>query len=109
AQNASSKIGETRGSAPARGELNASLGYSPASPTVIGVVRDRKFFRAALGYSFQLHQWNHAALRYVLDVVPVALVTQPAQIVSGQRKAARTIYGGGGSPIGFQVNFLPHS
>ncbi len=97
------------GSALDRGsnELSAWAGYSPDNPTAIGTTTNRQFFELNVQYARVLLAERHWALKYMVDLVPVALINQPRQSPSGADVPAskRQIYGGGISPIGLQVNF----
>ena len=98
-------------------ELGFWAGYSPNNPTVIGITTDRPFFELNLQYARVLVARGNWALKYMVEMVPVAIISQPRQVnvVQGNLVAQvdaagtrRTIYGGGTSPIGLQVNFRRH-
>jgi hypothetical protein len=98
-------------------ELGFWAGYSPNNPTVIGITTDRPFFELNFQYARVLVARDNWALKYMVEMVPVAIISQPRQVnvVQGtsvvQVDAAgtrRAIYGGGTSPIGLQVNFRRH-
>src|ERR1041385_1630927 len=89
-------------------------GGSPKATTIFGGLHedeaeDRKFFIAALRYGRTLAANNSLALQYTLDVVPVAVAT--GTIVSRTTVARvdvfhrETAYGGGMTPLGFQIDF----
>jgi lipid A 3-O-deacylase PagL len=95
---------------PGTNEFGGWIGYSPSSPLVIGASPDRKLFLLNGSYARVLGNTKSVAIKYVLDVVPVALITQPAEAFVTSSGAvishnARTLYGGGLDPIGFQFNF----
>ena len=98
-------------------ELGFWAGYSPNNPTLIGTTTDRPFFELNLQYARVLVARDKWALKYMVEMVPVAIISQPRQVnvVQGTRVVQvdaagtrRTIYGGGTSPIGLQVNFRRH-
>ena len=98
-------------------ELGFWAGYSPNNPTLIGITTDRPFFELNFQYARVLVARDNWALKYMVEMVPVAVISQPRQVdvVQGnflvQVDAAgtrRAIYGGGTSPIGLQVNFRRH-
>jgi opacity protein-like surface antigen len=95
-------------------ELGVWAGYSPDNPTAIGTTTDRPFFELNFQYARVLATGDNWALKYMIEIVPVAAISQPRQVnvVQGNSLVAvdapgtrRTIYGGGASPIGLQVNF----
>jgi hypothetical protein len=83
--------------------------YSPNSFVFDGTTRGRKLFLLNLQYARVLLARPMATLKYTVDVIPVALQSQPTQVfvVNGNilRNPAGTIYGAGASPIGLQLNF----
>ena len=93
-------------------EFGAWGGFSPDSPTVIGVTPHRKLFLAGVNWSRVILAGRTVAWKYVLDVIPVVLITQPAESVTPPivpapvARSARTIYGAGFNPLGMQLNFL---
>jgi hypothetical protein len=98
-------------------ELGFWAGYSPDNPSLIGITTDRPFFELNFQYARVLVARDNWALKYMVEMVPVAVISQPRQVnvVQGnvvvQVDAAgtrRAIYGGGTSPIGLQVNFRRH-
>ncbi len=98
-------------------ELGFWTGYSPNNPTLIGITTDRPFFELNFQYARVLVARDNWALKYMVEMVPVAIISQPRQVNVVQGNAVvqvdaagtkRTIYGGGASPIGLQVNFRRH-
>jgi opacity protein-like surface antigen len=98
-------------------ELGFWAGYSPNNPTLIGITTDRPFFELNLQYARVLVARGNWALKYMAEMVPVAIISQPRQVNVVQGNTAlqvdvagtkRKIYGGGTSPIGLQVNFRRH-
>lgn len=92
--------------------ISVTGAFSPASNKAIGVSLDRKFFKANLDYSWVLASNRQLALRYILGIVPAAIVTQPSEIdfkhsVPGNTvvRSARTTYGFGADPLGLRLNF----
>ena len=91
-------------------EFGVWAGYSPTSPHGIGVSSDRQLFLLNGSYARVIHTTKTVAIKYTVDIVPVALITQPAETFltnSGTLIShnAQTVYGGGMNPIGFQFNF----
>lgn len=90
-------------------EFGIWANYSPQSFVFDGTSRDRKLFLANLQYARTLLASRTAALKYTVDLIPLALENQPTQfyLVNGKtlRNPAATIYGTGANPIGLQVNF----
>ncbi|HLH09696.1 MAG TPA: acyloxyacyl hydrolase [Terriglobales bacterium] len=85
-------------------------GYSPNSPHGIGITSDRKLFLLNGSYARVIGNTDSVAIKYTIDIVPVALITQPAETFVTNSGAlishnAETVYGGGLDPIGFQFNF----
>jgi hypothetical protein len=94
-------------------ELGFWAGYSPNNPTAIGTTTNRPFFEVNAQYARVLTTGRSWALKYMVEFVPVALIFQPRQSAQTQGASVpvdlpgsrRTIYGGGTSPIGLQINF----
>jgi lipid A 3-O-deacylase PagL len=91
-------------------EFGVWAGYSPTSPHGIGITSDRKLFLLNASYARVIGNTKTVAIKYTFDVVPVALITQPAETFVTNTGAvishnAQTVYGGGLNPIGFQFNF----
>lgn len=95
-------------------ELGFWAGFSPKATTIFGGLHhdeaeDRKFFIAAFRYGRTLGTPKRLALQYTLDVVPVAVAT--GTIVSRTTVGGvdvfrrETAYGGGITPLGFQIDF----
>ena len=70
---------------------------------------DRKFFLAAFRYGRTLYANDSIALQYTLDAIPVAVATG---VITGRTSVGGvtvfqgdTAYGGGVSPLGFQIDF----
>ena len=86
-------------------ELGVWAGGSFDSPTVIGTAEDRKYFTLGLRYGRIFGASKRVAYEYTVDVVPVAVVFQPAFAQAVNRSHQASVYGAGLSPIGFKVNF----
>src|ERR1044071_6228246 len=95
-------------------EFGFWAGFSPKATTIFGGLHDdeaedRKFFIAAFRYGRTLGTPKRVALQYTLDVVPVAVAT--GTIVSRTTVGGvdvfhrETAYGGGITPLGFQIDF----
>ena len=103
-------------------------GYSPTSPTWIGKSEARHLFMAGAGWRRVLWASDRVAWKYTLDIIPVALVSQPtlngmetvqdfrdpgaftaacqaAGLTNCPIFGRRTTYGVGFAPIGFEFNF----
>jgi len=93
-------------------ELGFWGGYSPSSMLGIGEARDRKFFELNAQYARTLVAGQHVALKWVFELVPVALLNDPNEWYfnnSHQQtgyRAGATTYGGGVTPLGLQLNLL---
>jgi hypothetical protein len=85
-------------------------GYSPDSMVGIGKVVDRRFFELDGQYAVTVLGGRRAALKWVSELVPVALLNEPNEwyytngVLTGYRAGA-TSYAGGATPLGLQVNF----
>ena len=81
-------------------ELGVWAGYSPSNPTLIGTTTDRQFFEFNVQYSRVLLSRQGWALKYLGELVPVAIISQPRQNAAFADIAGskRNIYGGGISP-----------
>ena len=82
--------------------------YSPTSFQGIGISRERSFSKVAVRYGRRMFTHRIVAMKYTLDLVPLAVLRQPVN--SGWYDDFRhreTLYAAGLSPVGFQWNFLP--
>jgi opacity protein-like surface antigen len=98
-------------------ELGFWGGYSPDNPTAIGITTNRPFGELNLQYARVLVARDNWALKWTIELVPVAVISQPRQVnvVQGNFVVSvdapgthRAIYGAGASPIGLQLNFRRH-
>ena len=94
-------------------EFGFWAGYSPRSFTFQGTAHDRKLFLLNLFYARALMTHRFVTIKYTLEVVPVALQNQPTEFFVFKDKPvivnpAKTIYGAGVNPVGFQGNFGCH-
>jgi hypothetical protein len=86
-------------------------GYSPDSNIGIGQTLDRKFFELNGQYTITLVGRRKAVLKWVAEVVPVALLNEPGEYYFGANqkllsyRAGATTYAGGVTPLGLQLNF----
>ena len=76
-------------------------GGSPDSFDFIGTVEDRELLLFGLRYGRVLGAWESVSLEYTLDIIPAAVVFEPASV----RRGSSNIYGAGLSPLGFKLNF----
>ncbi|PYX98057.1 MAG: hypothetical protein DMG62_08650 [Acidobacteria bacterium] len=106
-------------------EYQAWAGYSPGSITWIGKSEARRMFQAGAGWRRVLLANDWIAWKYTIDIIPVALVSQPTvngiEVVQDPKHlffpavcgptscgitiGRRTTYGAGFAPIGFEFNF----
>jgi hypothetical protein len=92
-------------------ELGFWAGYSPTSMVGIGKTTDRKFFELNGQYTVTMLAGRQVALKWVVEVVPVALLSDPGEVyfLPNQKvpsfRAGATTYGGGLTPLGMQINF----
>lgn len=101
------------GASDSKNELSVQGGFAPFSRTFYGGTRPSSFGFAALRYSRHLIGSKNVALKYTVDVIPVAVVSydrlpvvQTSPGVLTVQKNRETVYGFGLTPVGFQVNFL---
>jgi hypothetical protein len=86
-------------------------GYSPDSTIGIGKVSDRMFFELNGQYAVTILTHRQVAVKWVAEVVPVALLNEPTEFYLGSKqqksrfRAGATTYAGGLTPLGMQVNF----
>lgn len=99
-------------------------GYSPDSLTWIGKSEARRLFMAGAGWRRVMLATDRIAWKFTVDIVPVALVSQPTlngmeTVLDAKRLAAecqaagiscgpvgrRSTYGIGFAPVGFEFNF----
>lgn len=91
-------------------QLGFWAGYSPDNPTLIGRKTDRPFFDVNVQYGYVVITGNNWALKYIAEIVPVAIIEQPKQghTMSGDPEdlpgSKKNIYGAGISPFGLQMN-----
>jgi len=90
-------------------EFGGWIGYSPFSFVLKGTSKDRELFLVELQYARTLFATRPLTLKYMTEVIPLALEFQPTQIylVDGKPlvNPAGTLYAAGANPIGFQANF----
>jgi len=107
-------------------EYQVWAGYSPASISWIGKSEARRMLMAGAGWRRVILAGNSVAWKFTVDIVPVALVSQPTlngveivpdpkhlsfpAVCTPNRCAApvigrRTTYGIGFAPVGFELNF----
>ena len=91
-------------------QLGFWAGYSPDNPRLIGKKTDRPFFDVNVQYAHVVITGNNWALKYIAEIVPVAIIEQPQQghTMSGNPEdlpgSKQNIYGAGISPFGLQMN-----
>lgn len=107
-------------------EYQVWAAYSPDSITWIGKSEARRMFMAGAGWRRVILAGNSVAWKFTVDIVPVALVSQPTlngvEIVPDPKHLSfpavctpsgcgtpvigrRTTYGIGFAPVGFELNF----
>jgi hypothetical protein len=95
-------------------ELGFWGGYAPTSTIAIGVTNDRKLFTFNGKYSIVVLNSKYTSLRWVSEVVPIAVLHQPTeQYFNSQLNAvftqqANTRYAFGVTPLGLQFNVRRH-
>jgi hypothetical protein len=93
-----------------KNEFGIFAGYSPVNVQGIGITSDRDLFLLNLQYARVLGSTENTVIKYTAGIVPVAFVTQPAEVFQPSVGPAyvlprKKVYGGGIDPIGFQWNF----
>src|SRR6266702_2384015 len=89
-------------------------GYAPTSTIAIGVTHDRKLFTLNGKYSIVVLNSEHTSLRWVSEVVPIAVLHQPTEqyynslVNAVLTQPATTAYAYGVTPLGLQFNVLRH-
>jgi len=84
-------------------------GYSPDSMIGIGKTLNRKFFELNGQYTATILARRKFAVKYVAEVVPVALLNEPGEYYVGANqmlsyRPGATTYAGGLTPLGLQLN-----
>jgi hypothetical protein len=79
-----------------RHDFQFVAGFSPSSPTIIGIETDRRFALAGFSYSFRCWAWNSVSIGYTGEILPVAILIQPG---------GHAVYGFGVTPLGFTMDF----
>jgi hypothetical protein len=94
-------------SAPAetRHDFQFFAGYSPVSATLIGTATDRRFVVAGFGYSYRCWVWPRVSISYSGELMPAAVLLQPAQLDWPGFVPAHAVYGFAATPLGFTVDF----
>ena len=100
-----------------KNELSVWGGFSPDSSTVIrgtGRTEDARFGLVAFRYARRFNNNSKVNLKYTLDLVPAAILSNPdlryVQISPNAfriDKIRRTSYAYGIIPVGLQINFRP--
>jgi opacity protein-like surface antigen len=69
-------------------DFTIQTGYAPSNATGLGsfhvYTSDRRFFQTLAGYSWKLHEWKNASLSYHVDVIPLCVISDPAERVQSQ-------------------------
>ncbi len=100
-----------------KNELSVWGGFSPDSSTVIkgtGRTPDARFALVALRYARRFNNNSKVNLKYTLDLIPAAILSNPdLRVVQTNPntfridKVRRTSYAFGIVPVGLQINFRP--
>lgn len=100
-----------------KNELSVWGGFSPDSSTIItgtGRTKDARFGLVAVRYARRFNNNNKVNLKYTLDLVPAAILSNPDfRFVQTSPntfridETRRTSYSFGIIPIGLQINFRP--
>lgn len=90
-------------------EVGIWIGYSPHSFVLQGTALHRQLFLLNLQYARRLAVHGPLTLKYLVDVVPVALEIQPTSYYivheTVLKNAAGTVFGAGANPFGLRLNF----
>jgi hypothetical protein len=95
---------------PGTNQLGIWAGYSPNNPTYNGSTANRPFFELNVQYARVLFAVDNLAIKYIADLVPMAIIKQPHQGYDENGEpvdlpgSEQTIAGVGVSPIGLQIN-----
>ena len=100
-----------------KNELSVWGGFSPDSSTIItgsGRTEDARFGLVAVRYARRFNNNNKVNLKYTLDLVPAAILSNPDfRLVQTSPntfrvdETRRTSYAFGIIPVGLQINFRP--
>ncbi len=100
-----------------KNELSVWGGFSPDSSTIItgtGRTKNARFGLLAVRYARRFNNNNKVNLKYTLDLVPLAILSNPdfRFIQTGANsfrvdETRRTSYAYGIIPVGLQINFRP--
>jgi hypothetical protein len=71
---------------------------------VIGTTTDRRFVLAGFGYSYRCWAWPGVSISYSGELLPAAILLQPAQYLP-PFVPAHAVYGFGVTPLGFTADF----
>ena len=103
---------QTKGAFDRKNEFSVLGGFAPDIPRVFGGSRRSKFGFAAVRYTRHLIGSENVALKYTLDVIPLAVlnyerepVVQTAPNTFITQRNPTTVYGVGLTPVAFQLNF----
>lgn len=93
-------------------EFGIFSGTSLNTPTIIGTVEDSRLTLVGLRYGRILGTIKRVAFEYTVDVIPVAVVSQPRFVAIPTapgtfsiQKEHQSVYGVGIAPVGFKFNF----
>jgi len=78
-----------------RHDFQFFAGYSPVSATLIGTTTDRQLLLAGFSYSYRCWIWPGASIAYSGELMPAAVLFEPAHAV----------YGFAITPLGFTAEF----
>jgi hypothetical protein len=90
-----------------RHELGLAGGVSPASGGPIGTTPDRQLFVVSANYGLVVLRRSSVMLKYDASVLPIVLVHRQRRREALELGGAKTTYGAGLEPLGFQTNFRP--
>ncbi len=88
-----------------RHDFHFFAGYSPLSATLIGTTTDRRLVVAGFGYSYRCWVWPRVSISYSGELMPAAVLLQPAQIDWPGFVPAHAVYGFAVTPLGFTGDF----
>jgi opacity protein-like surface antigen len=86
-------------------QLGLWAGYSWTNPQLMGRTSDIPYVEVDVQYARVVKTGDIWALKYIAELVPVAVVTQPQQGSASASGTRQKVYGAGITPVGLQLNF----
>ncbi|MEO8725876.1 MAG: acyloxyacyl hydrolase [Acidobacteriaceae bacterium] len=76
------------------GDFTVQTGYAGSDPSGLGYFHvytsDRRLLQILVGRSWTLHEWRHVRLSYHADLIPVSLLSDPAERLVSQFTEGKT-------------------